>query len=304
VIGSEFSYELLHAIHPIGEGNLQQALSRLADAELVYVRGIAPDATYQFKHALIRDAAYKALLKSRRKELHLIVAQTIDKKFPTIKETHPEVLAHHWTEAGEIESAITGWSRAGKAAEYRGADWQKMRVLQRRDFVIGGYTPAGRNFGAILIGYKERRALKYVAKVHGGFNPGDAGGCVQALRWARDKNVPLQEPTRGASRSVGRRADGRGDAEVPLVETAAGRNDRIPGADRRESPEAPGVRGANRKFGTQTPVGPSGRVTRPHGWIGTAHGTDRDARRACLCPSYRFQRSNQRILYQLLNARK
>ena len=87
----------------------------------MYVRGIAPDATYQFKHALIRDAAYEALLKSRRKELHLIVAQIIDKKFPTIKETHPEVLAHHWTEAGEIESAITGWSRAGKAAEYRGA---------------------------------------------------------------------------------------------------------------------------------------------------------------------------------------
>ena len=104
VIGSEFSYELLQAVHPIAEVNLQQALSRLADAELLYVRGIAPDATYQFKHALIRDAAYEALLKSRRKELHLIVARTIDEKFPALKETHPEVLARHWTEAGEIES--------------------------------------------------------------------------------------------------------------------------------------------------------------------------------------------------------
>src|SRR5260221_6264213 len=53
----------------------------------------------------------------------------------------------------------------------RSAVWQKMRVLQRRDFVIGGYTPAGRNFGAILIGDYEARALKYVAKVHGGFTP-------------------------------------------------------------------------------------------------------------------------------------
>ena len=70
VIGTEFSYELLRAVHPIVEEELQRALRNLADAELLYVRGIAPDATYQFKHALIRDAAYEALLKSRRKDLH------------------------------------------------------------------------------------------------------------------------------------------------------------------------------------------------------------------------------------------
>jgi class 3 adenylate cyclase/tetratricopeptide (TPR) repeat protein len=121
VIGSEFSYELLQAVHPIAEVNLQQALSRLAEAELLYVRGIAPAATYQFKHALIRDAAYEALLKSRRKELHLIVARTIDKKFPDLKENHPEVLARHWTEAGEPESAIVAWERAGQQAIARGA---------------------------------------------------------------------------------------------------------------------------------------------------------------------------------------
>jgi predicted ATPase len=66
VIGNQFSYELLHAVHPIGEGELQAALHKLTDAELLYVRGIAPEATYRFKHALIRDAAYEALLKSRR----------------------------------------------------------------------------------------------------------------------------------------------------------------------------------------------------------------------------------------------
>jgi predicted ATPase len=76
------------------------------------VRGIAPDATYQFKHALIRDAAYEALLKSRRKDLHLIVARTIDEKFAALKEAHPEVLARHWTEAGETDFAVTEWSRA------------------------------------------------------------------------------------------------------------------------------------------------------------------------------------------------
>jgi class 3 adenylate cyclase/tetratricopeptide (TPR) repeat protein len=116
VIGSDFSYDLLHAIHPAPEPDLQAALRSLTDAELLYVRGIAPDATYRFKHALIRDAAYEALLKSRRKELHLRVARSIDEKFPTFKETHPEVLARHWMEAGEADSAITEWQTAGARA--------------------------------------------------------------------------------------------------------------------------------------------------------------------------------------------
>jgi predicted ATPase len=121
VIGREFSYELLHAVHLIAEEDLQRALRSLTDAELLYVRGIAPDTTYQFKHALIQDAAYEALLKSRRKELHLLVARTIDEKFPALKEAHPEVLARHWTEAGQAEPAIAEWSRAGKRATDRHA---------------------------------------------------------------------------------------------------------------------------------------------------------------------------------------
>src|SRR5712671_1984894 len=113
VIGSEFSYELIHAVHPINEADLQAALRRLTDVELLYVRGLAPEATYQFKHALIRDAAYEALLKSRRKELHLMVAHAIEDKFPALNDAHPEVLARHWTEAGEIELAIAAWMKAG-----------------------------------------------------------------------------------------------------------------------------------------------------------------------------------------------
>jgi class 3 adenylate cyclase len=120
VLGSEFTYALLHAVHPIAEEKLQTALHQLADAELLYVRGIAPEAFYQFKHALIRDAAYEALLKSRRKELHRQVARTIEEKFPALNLAHPEVLARHWTEAGETEHAIAGWERASKAAETRG----------------------------------------------------------------------------------------------------------------------------------------------------------------------------------------
>jgi class 3 adenylate cyclase/tetratricopeptide (TPR) repeat protein len=131
VIGGEFSYELLHAVDPIVEEDLQRALRSLADAELIYVRGIAPEATYQFKHALIRDAAYEALLRSRRKELHRLVARMMDEKFPALKEMHPEVLARHWTEAGEIEPAIAEWSRAGEAARARNAFSEALESYQQ-----------------------------------------------------------------------------------------------------------------------------------------------------------------------------
>ena len=137
VIGREFSYELLRAISQLAEGELQSALNQLADAELVYARGVPPAATYQFKHALIRDAAYEGLLKSRRKDLHRIVAQKIEEQFPAIKEARPEVLARHWTEAGENDAAIVEWSRAGKTAHARNAfkeaaeSYQQALVLLR-----------------------------------------------------------------------------------------------------------------------------------------------------------------------------
>jgi class 3 adenylate cyclase/tetratricopeptide (TPR) repeat protein len=113
VIGREFSYELLHAVSPMSDMELQSALEKLADAELIYARGIAPEATYQFKHALIQDAAYEALLKSRRRELHRRVAQTISEKFAEVAEAQPEVIARHWTDAGDEEPALSAWTRAG-----------------------------------------------------------------------------------------------------------------------------------------------------------------------------------------------
>ena len=80
---------------------------------------------------MIRDAAYEALLKSRRKELHLRVARAIEEKFPAIKETQPEVLARHWTEAGETERAIAEWLRAGKTAQRAMHSRKRWRVISR-----------------------------------------------------------------------------------------------------------------------------------------------------------------------------
>jgi bifunctional non-homologous end joining protein LigD len=79
----------------------------------------------------------------------------------------------------------------------RSAVWQKMRVLQRRDFVIGGYTPAGRNFDAILIGDYDGRALRYVAKVHGGFTPAMRAAVFKRFNGLETKNCPFKNLPEG-----------------------------------------------------------------------------------------------------------
>jgi len=119
VIGRQFSYQTLRALSPMPEEELQAALSRLCDAELLLVQGFPPDAAYTFKHALIQEAAYEALLKSRRRELHRKAAQAISEKFKDIATAQPELLARHWTAAGEIEAAIAAWTKAGDSARWR-----------------------------------------------------------------------------------------------------------------------------------------------------------------------------------------
>ena len=119
VIGREFSYELLFALGMIPDGDLQSALAKLGDAELIYARGIPPEANYTFRHALIQDAAYEALLKSRRRELHRSVAVAMTETFPALAKTQLEVVARHWTEAGETKKAIAAWRKAGDAGSKR-----------------------------------------------------------------------------------------------------------------------------------------------------------------------------------------
>ncbi len=77
VLGREFAHEILQAVAPLDEATLQQALARLVEAELLYQRGLPPQATYVFKHALIQDAAYQSLLKSTRQQYHQRIAQVL-----------------------------------------------------------------------------------------------------------------------------------------------------------------------------------------------------------------------------------
>jgi len=129
VLGREFSYELIAAVSRAPESQLQSALARLADAELIYARGRPPEATYQFKHALVLDAAYAALLRSQRRELHARVAHTITGTFPGLAESHPEVLARHWAEAGEADKAVAAWKQAGQRAASRAAHVEAVEHL-------------------------------------------------------------------------------------------------------------------------------------------------------------------------------
>jgi TOMM system kinase/cyclase fusion protein len=120
-LGREFDYALLQAVAPLSQDRLQQGLRQLVEAELVYQSGLPPHARYLFKHALVQDTAYQSLLKSRRQQLHQQVAQVLEKQFPQVVESQPELVAHHYTEAGLIAQAIPYWQQAGQRASQRSA---------------------------------------------------------------------------------------------------------------------------------------------------------------------------------------
>ncbi len=115
-IGREFSYDLIRAVSSLNEVSLQQALARLVEAELLYQRGLLPQVRYVFKHALVQDTAYQSLLKSRRQQMHEQIARVLEEQFLDTVATQPELMAHHYTEAGLSEQAIPYWQRAGERA--------------------------------------------------------------------------------------------------------------------------------------------------------------------------------------------
>ena len=116
------SYRLIAAVTPRDHAGLDDALVRLTDAELLYRHGRGPDATYSFKHALVQETAYQSLLKSRRRPIHGQIADALQEQFGEIVETEPELLAHHYTEAGLVEQAIPYWQHAGERAVQRSAN--------------------------------------------------------------------------------------------------------------------------------------------------------------------------------------
>ena len=131
ILGREFSYELLHAVAPVEETTLQHALTQLVEAELLYQHGLSPQTRYIFKHALVQDVAYQSLLKSTRQQYHRKIAQVLEEQFGETKEAQPELLAHHYTEAGLIAQAIPFWQRAGQRASQHSANAEAISHLTK-----------------------------------------------------------------------------------------------------------------------------------------------------------------------------
>ena len=116
VLGRNFTYDLIHAVSRMDDPKLQDGLGQLSAADILFQRGVPPDAVYTFKHALLQDAAYQSLLKSQRQQFHARTATVLEQQFPETKDMQSELLAHHYTEASLAEQAIPYWQKAGRQA--------------------------------------------------------------------------------------------------------------------------------------------------------------------------------------------
>ena len=138
MLGRDFGYALLRDVAEIDEPALQASLDRLAEADLLFVEGAPPQANYRFKHALIQDAAYDSLLKSRRQALHRRAAEALRDA-----NAEPEAIAHHFTQAGLADLAIEWWGKAGDQALRRSAFQDDLRASRQGDRDGGQDSCAG-----------------------------------------------------------------------------------------------------------------------------------------------------------------
>ncbi len=137
-LGREFRHDLLAAVSGADEPTLQAELDELVRAEILHRRGRPPRCTYVFKHALVEDALYNALVKGKRQHFHRRVGETLEARFPQTVATQPELLAHHFTEAGRTEQAIVYWLRAGLRSRERSAESEAIGHLTRGLALLGG----------------------------------------------------------------------------------------------------------------------------------------------------------------------
>lgn len=121
MLGREFSFAMLQAVSSLPEDELQRGLEQLEKARIIYPQRPPPDATYAFKHALIQDAAAQSLLRSTRQRYHALIVQVMSEQFPRLVEEHPELLAHHATQAGMLARAVDAWQLAGQRAGAKSA---------------------------------------------------------------------------------------------------------------------------------------------------------------------------------------
>ena len=131
VLGREFGYDLIERVAQRPAAELRAGLDRLGEAGLLFCRGIAPQSSYIFKHALVQDAAYGTLLRATRQEMHARVAEVLEQHFADRVERQPELLAHHLTAAIDTERAVDQWLKAGHFAAQRLAHLEAIRHFDR-----------------------------------------------------------------------------------------------------------------------------------------------------------------------------
>ena len=228
-IGRSFGRPLLAAVTPLDDAGLDGGLATLVEAGLIFRRGAPPDLDYEFKHALVQETAYQSLLLSTRRRTHLRIARVLEERFPQVLEFEPELIAHHYTEAGEAEPAVTHWQTAGSRAAGRWANAEAIGHLTKAMAVLGscpdGEERARREIrlGIDLVAsmrivdrYDEALAIldrvEVMARDHGDardlslvhyyrgniyFPLGNIAGCLeqheQARRYAHDADSPEDE---------------------------------------------------------------------------------------------------------------
>jgi predicted ATPase len=184
-IGREFSFTLLMYVAQRNAAELNAALDRLVAAELIFAQGVPPDAEYSFKHALVQDTAYSTLLRAPRQELHARIAKAIEKSFPERASNEPELLAQHFTRAGQLNKAVLYWLKAGRRAAERSADEEAVRHLRRGlevlstlpsspqkdrqelelQLALGTPLAAQHGYGNALVGAARDRAISLCEKL-------------------------------------------------------------------------------------------------------------------------------------------
>src|SRR5690349_22060059 len=196
-IGREFGYALLTSVTDLPEPQVRQALDRLTSAGLVFVRGTPPEASYLFKHALVQDAAYGSLLRSRRQSLHRRIAAALDERFPEVVQTQPALLAQHCQAAGLSEQAVAYWLKAGQQALAHSAMTEAIAQLRKGLDALASLPDGSSRQQQELDLQAALGSALGSAKGHAGAEGGEA------LARARALAEQLDEPKRLASLMVG-----------------------------------------------------------------------------------------------------
>src|ERR1700756_1609250 len=189
-IGRDFSYALLRSVAGRDDLALSTALGQLEEAELLLRRGTPPEASYSFKHALVQEAAYESLLKSRRQLLHKHIGDVLRSQFPVVAETEPEVVAYHFTEAGLSGVALEWWRKAGQQALKRSAYSEAIANLGKAIAIADGLPDEpGRTVNRLHLQIAYGRALRGSL---GHSAPETVAAWTRARQFAADINDPAE----------------------------------------------------------------------------------------------------------------